>query len=282
MKTRYAFLLIMLAITALHFSCAESDKEFVKIAMCQIICLDGDREGNLVRVESAIREAKEKEARIVCFPEMVLFGWVNPDAHKRAFSIPGEDTRRLGRLAKKYGVYLSAGLAEKEGDRLYDSAVLIDPHGRILLKHRKINILTELMEPPYTPGEEVKVAETEFGNIGILICADSFKEPICRRMAELKPDMVFIPYGWAADEGEWPDHGKSLKRVVQRAAKWMDACVIGTDLVGEITHGPWKGKVYGGQSVSATAKGKVLATARDRQRDIQVITVKLRTRKPIP
>ena len=148
----------------------------VSIAMAQIFCLDGDREGNLVRIENAIAEARLKGAEIVALPESCILGWVNPAAHQRAFPIPGEDSEKLCALAKKYEVYLSIGLDEKEGDRLYGSCLLIDNNGKIRLKHRKINVLPELMTPPYSVGDGVNAVETEFGRIGILICADSARE----------------------------------------------------------------------------------------------------------
>ncbi|MBN1361081.1 MAG: carbon-nitrogen hydrolase family protein [Sedimentisphaerales bacterium] len=252
---------------------AGSGQRALKVAMCQIFALDGDREGNFVRIEAALREAKAQGAQIACFPETTLLGWVNPDAHQRAHPVPGADTDRLGHLARQYSLYICAGLAEKDGDCLYDSAVLIDPTGRILLKHRKINILTNLMDPPYTPGRDVQVVQTPLGTIGLLICADSFQEDLCRRLRDLKPDFVLIPYGWAADETEWPQHGEKLKATVQQAARWIGAPVVGTDLVGAITHGPWKGKTYGGQSTAANAQGQTLAVAKDRQQDCKLVTV---------
>ena len=242
--------------------------------MCQIFCLDGDRSGNFVRIENAVSEAAKAGADIICFPETALLGWVNPAAHERAFEIPGQDTNRFAQLAKKYKKHLCVGLAEKDGDKLYDSVVLIDDRGRILLKHRKINILTELMTPPYTPGKDVGVAETQFGAVGRLICADTFRQDLLEKMAALKPDVVLVPYGWAAPEDKWPDHGKSLRTAVANAAKNIGAHVIGTDLVGEITQGPWAGQVYGGQSVACDKTGKVIALACDRDRDIKIVTVK--------
>ena len=112
-------------------------------------------------------------------------------------------------LAKKYNTYLCVGLCEKEGENLYDSVILIDSKGKILLKHRKINILSELMTPAYTPGENINAVQTEYGKIGLLICADTFKEDIIGKMAELKPDLLLVPYGWAAPENSacrycWP------------------------------------------------------------------------------
>ncbi len=247
----------------------------VRVALCQIFSLDGDRSGNFTRIENAIIEAKAENAEILCFPETVIYGWVNPTAHQRATPIPGSDSNRLCELARKYETFLCVGLAEKDGDALHDSVILIDSEGTILLKHRKINLLSELMEPPYTPGKEIGVVNTRFGRIGLLICADTFMPENLRRMADLKPDLVLVPYGWAAKEEAWPEHGKQLQKTVFKAAKAINAPVIGTDLVGEITHGPWTGQVYGGQSVAAGSDGTILATAKDRDRDILVLDIEI-------
>jgi predicted amidohydrolase len=246
-----------------------------KAAICQIFCLDGDRRGNFVRIENAIREAKDAGADIACFPETALLGWVNPDAHKRAHPIPGEDSDRLCRLAEDYNLYLCIGLAEKQDGNLYDSALLIDNKGNILLKHRKINLLTELMSPPYTPGERIDAVETKFGKIGLLICADTHDNTILKRMAALKPDLLLVPYGYAAVEDDWPSHGKKLEKVVTNTARKTKAFVIGTNLVGEITKGPWKGRVYGGQSVAVDGTGRVVTIAKDRDRDIIIVNINI-------
>jgi len=246
-----------------------------KATLCQIFCLDGDRRGNFVRIENAIGEAKDAGADIACFPETALLGWVNPDAHKRAYSIPGEDSDRLCKLAENYNLHLCIGLAEKQGGNLYDSALLIDNKGNILLKHRKINLLTELMNPPYTPGNNVDIIETEFGKIGLLICADTHDNKILKRMAALKPDLLLVPYGYAAVEDDWPGHGKELEKVVTNTARKTKAFVIGTNLVGEITKGPWKGRVYGGQSVAVDGTGRVVTIAKDRDRDINIVNINI-------
>ncbi len=235
----------------------------IRIAMCQILCLDGDRTGNIARMEGAVDRARDLPVDIVCFPETVFYGWVNPEAHTRARSIPGEDSRILCQLAQRQDVFLCAGLEEKEGDNLYDSALLIDNKGQILLKHRKIILLSELMTPPYAPGHGVQVAQTEFGKIGLLICADTHEQGILEQMASLKPDLVLVPYGYAAPEEAWPKHGKQLERVVRNAAKVIGAPVIGTNLIGQITHGPWQGQTYAGHSVAADVRGKILAVGPD-------------------
>lgn len=248
----------------------------VRIGVGQIFCLDGDRSGNFLRIENAIIEAKAKGAQIVALPESSILGWENPAAHERACPIPGADSDRLCALARKHKVHVCAGMDEKEEGRLYGSCILVDDRGRMLLKHRKVNVLAELMTPPYSAGEGVGAADTRFGRIGIIICADSFVPPLLAQMRALEPELLLIPYGWAAPESKWPGHGRSLSRIVRKVARTVGCPVVGTDLVGVMTHGPWAGQVYGGQSLVSDSKGKVLLACRDRDREVSVVSVKLR------
>ncbi len=252
-----------------------ASKTKIKVAACQIKCIDGDREGNLDRIEKALKQLKEVD--IACFPECCLLGWVNPKAHLIANVIPGPDTNVLCTLAKNYDVMIAIGLVEKDGKKLYDSVVLIDAKKNILLKHRKINLLTWLMNPPYTPGVKVSVVDTKIGRIGLLICADTFRGDLLKQMKEKNPDLLIVPYGWAEKREKWPEHGKNLEKLVKRVARRLKAHVIGTDLVGEITSGPWTGHVYGGQSVIVNNSGKILAIGKDREPDIIVQELILNT-----
>ena len=244
--------------------------------MAQIICIDGDRAGNFVRIENAISEANDKQADMIVFPESSLLGWENPDAHQRACPIPGEDSEFLCKLALKYKMLICIGLDEKDGDKLYDTAILIDDDGNILLKHRKINVLPELMTPPYSVGDGVQVVKTKFGNIGVMICADSFMENLIESMRSKKPDLLIIPYGWAAPEKDWPQHGQELVKVVKNIAGKVNCPVVGTNLIGQISHGPWFGQVYGGQSVAFCPENNTLVVGKDRERDILLFTVDLK------
>jgi predicted amidohydrolase len=168
---------------------------------------------------------------------------------------------------------IAIGLDEKDGDHLYDSAILVDKTGKILWKHRKLNVLAELMVPPYSVGdrEGIGVVDTEFGRIGVVICADTFVDAYAQKIASLRPDLMLVPYGWAANVDEWPEHEKELEQLVAGRAKMWKCPTVGTDLVGEMTHGPWKGKTYGGASVVSDASGKVLEVLRDRDMDVRVV-----------
>eukprot|EP01006_Ploeotia_vitrea_P053381 TRINITY_DN67781_c5_g5_i1.p1 TRINITY_DN67781_c5_g5~~TRINITY_DN67781_c5_g5_i1.p1 ORF type:complete len:279 (+),score=38.60 TRINITY_DN67781_c5_g5_i1:37-873(+) len=250
----------------------------VKVAMGQILVVDSDRAGNLARMEIACQKAVHQKADIILFPETSILGWVNPEAWHLADSIPGNDTHWIGELAKRYKLMIGVGMTEKyNATTLHDTGVLIDINGDILLIHRKINILSYLMTPPYTPGklipENIAVVDTRFGRIGMLICADTFKVDIMKAMGKNKPDIVLVPYGWAAPFDHWPQHGLDLQHRVQTCANLTGATVVGVDNVGTVAHGPWQFQEYGGWSVASTHKGKVLAVAADRDVDLKIVDI---------
>jgi predicted amidohydrolase len=244
----------------------------VRVAVCQILAIDGDREGNFRRIEYALEQAQAAHAEIAAFPESVILGWENPDAHRLAAPIPGADSDRIAALARKYGLMISIGMDEKDGDHLYDSAILVDKTGKLLWKHRKINVLAELMDPPYSQGRpsDIGVVETEHGRIGVLICADTFTDAYLERVRVLKPDLMLVPYGWTEMPEKWPEHAKELEKLVSRRAELLRCPMVGTDLVGVMSQGPWKGRTYGGASFVADASGRIIQRLRDRDVEVRV------------
>ena len=115
--------------------------------------------------------------------------------------------------------------------------------------------------------------ETKYGRIGILICADSFEEELLSQMKKNEPDLLLIPYGWAAEENKWPMHGQELQNVVKNVSQKVDCSVVGPNLIGQIAHGPWTGQTYGGLSVAIDNYTDTLIVGKDRERDIIVFTL---------
>ena len=113
-RMRFAYMLILLAMSSVSMAAPCT----VHVAICQILSIDGDREGNFRRIEYALEAARGAGAAIAAFPESVILGWENPDAHRLAAPIPGVDSDRIAALAKKYGLMIAIGLDEKDGDRL--------------------------------------------------------------------------------------------------------------------------------------------------------------------
>ncbi len=278
--------MLLVVAHALTSACDEGRREkevpSVKVAVCQIRCVDSDVEGNIRRITKAVEEAAAKKAEIAAFPETVFIGWVNTDAHKLAEPIPGKFSEIVCRLAKKHKMMIAIGLTEEVQTGIYDSMILADSKGEILLKHRKVNTLFELLTPPYLRGNKADLAavHTPLARIGMMICADSFLDEHHEIMASKKPQLLLVPHGWAAHKKKWPEHGKSLERTVSRVAKNVGAATVGTNLLGEITTGPWKGKTYEGHSVVADSTGRIIAVGKDNDEEVMIVHVPLPRRKP--
>jgi N-carbamoylputrescine amidase len=170
---------------------------------------------------------------------------------------------------------VAIGLAERDGPNLHNTAVLIDIDGSLLAKHRKVNILSELMDPPYQPGPGAhdSVVDTRYGRIGLLICADTFQDETVAQLAEQQPDLVIVPYGWAAPAGDWPQHADSLHAWISHTARRCKAPVIGVDSTGELHTGPWQGFVLGGQSMACDADGNPLEVLPDRAASTRIVSL---------
>ena len=120
-----------------------SGESVVTIACCQIEPHVGCKEEN---VEKALRfagEAASQGANVILLPELANTGYVfntREEAFGLAEAVPGgETTQRWVRFARDHGVYLTAGIAEREDRRLYTSSVLIGPDGYIG-SYRKLHL----------------------------------------------------------------------------------------------------------------------------------------------
>src|SRR5947209_5658737 len=108
----------------------------VKIGMGQMLVLGGEPEKNLARAAGMIRRAGAEGCAAVVLPECLDLGWTDPSVRELAQPIPGKNSDLLCQAAREAGILVAAGLTEREGDKFYNSAVLISSEGRLLKKHR--------------------------------------------------------------------------------------------------------------------------------------------------
>lgn len=154
--------------------------------------------------------------KLVVLPENILrheFDTKDPnqtqaDRVATAVTIPGEETDALAEKAKQYGTYICTSIHEKDPkypEYFVNTAFIMDPKGKIILKYRKINpwIPLELSTSPHDipdyKEEMFPVVETPLGNLGCYVCYDQFFPEVARQLtfngAEvlLKPT-IFPPY----------------------------------------------------------------------------------------
>ncbi len=216
------------------------------LALAQMLVKGGDRAGNLARATRMIREAGAAGADLVLLPETMDLGWTHPSALSEAAPIPdGETYQCLRSAARENGVFVCSGLVERDGENIYNAAVLIDAEGRHLLRHRKLNEL-EIGHPYYQQGDRLNVCPTPFGTIGLMICADAFAkdQALTRSLCYMGADVILSPSAWAVPpdhDNEKEPYGGLWERVYGAVAKEFAVWIAGVSNVGEMTAGPWQG-----------------------------------------
>jgi predicted amidohydrolase len=251
------------AATDLHHRNGRRETRPVKIALAQLLVEPGRRASNLARAEQRIAQAARLGTDIIVLPEAMPLGWTDPSAREQADEIPnGESCARLREAAKREGVFVCAGIVERERDSIFNSAVLIAPTGAVILHHRKIHELDIACEL-YSRGERLGVVETEHGRIGLMICADGFArgQAISRSLALMGARVILSPCAWAVPA----DHDNTIEPY---GALWLDnygavardfdVTIVGVSNVGTITTGPWRGRKCIGNSLVIGAGGREL------------------------
>ncbi len=235
-----------------------------KIGMGQMLVTGGAVEENLSRASDVITKAAELGCKIVVLPECLDCGWTHPKSSQLAEPIPGAYSDRLAGAAQANHIYVVAGLTEKNGKHTYNSAVLISDHGEILLKHRKINILT-IAQDIYAIGDRLGVVQTPLGTIGINICADNFSDTLvfAHSLARMGAQIILSPSAWAVDanhDNTKDPYGEGWRRSYEKLAQLYDITVIGVSNVGWINAGVWKGRKCIGCSMAVgPPNGRMLA-----------------------
>ena len=153
---------------------------------------------NLAAFAALVDKAGAQKADIVCLPEGATIVGTPLNYISGSEPLPGPTTKYLGEVAKRNSLYIVAGLLEKEGDAVYNTAVLIDRKGNLVGKYRKTSLPREEIDGGVTPGNSFPVFDTDFGRIGIMICWDvTFPEP-ARALARQGAEVIFLPI-WGGD-----------------------------------------------------------------------------------
>lgn len=154
---------------------------------------------NIKRFIEAAEKAVPGKVDLILFPEATSAVDTGIPYAEVAEPIPGPITRQYAELAKRKNAYVVAGMDEREGEAVYNTAVLIDRQGRVAGKYRKVYIPREEIEVGITPGNDYPVFDTDFGRIGIMICWDSeYPEP-ARALALQGAEVILLPI-WDGDK----------------------------------------------------------------------------------
>jgi predicted amidohydrolase len=196
----------------------------------------------------------EKGIQVAVLPECYLTGYCvdSRDAAESLAISQGDASLQMLQDASNWlGIVVVVGFAERDGNSLFNSAALFEA-GEKPRFYRKTHLPELGFDKFANPGDEIKVIDTKFGRIGIVICFDMrFPEP-ARILALQGADIILIPTNW-------PDGAQvSAESIcIARAAEsrvWVVTCNrVGAE----------EGFHFIGRSKIISPTGKVLEAADD-------------------
>ncbi|NGZ83274.1 Nit6803 family nitrilase [Duganella aceris] len=169
-------------------------KKIVRAAAVQIAPDLDSADGTLAKVLQAIADAAAQGAELVVFPETFVpyypyFSFVRPPflagaehllLYERAVIVPGPVTDAVSAAARSHGVVVVLGVNERDHGSLYNTQLVFDANGELVLKRRKITpTYHERMIWGQGDASGLKVVDTAVGRLGALACWEHYN-PLAR------------------------------------------------------------------------------------------------------
>jgi aliphatic nitrilase len=166
----------------------------VRVAAAQIAPDLETADGTLAKVLEAIERAARQGVQLVVFPETFVpyypyFSFVKPPVqqgpeHLRlmglAPTVPGPLTDAVAAAARTHGMVVVLGVNERDHGSLYNTQLIFDADGTLVLKRRKITpTYHERMVWGQGDAAGLKVVNTRVGRVGALACWEHYN-PLAR------------------------------------------------------------------------------------------------------
>ncbi|MFF5114656.1 nitrilase family protein [Streptosporangium sp. NPDC000509] len=217
----------------------------------------GDVAGNIERSSKWITKAAEAGARLVVLPEASSAGYVFADraeALRYAEDVPeGPACSAWAALARRHGLWIVAGVTEREGDRVYNSAVLIGPDGHVGT-FRKAHLWNDEKAIYHRNEAGFPVFDTPLGRIGVGICYDAWFPETFRSAALQGADLIVLPSNWVPVPGQPADVPAMATLMCMTGAHSNQSYVAGVSRVGVE-----RGQEFVGRSVIVGPDGWIVA-----------------------
>lgn len=219
------------------------------IGFVQMAPMLGDFDENLSKIERLLAAAPA--ADLLVLPELCSTGYAfTSAAQARDLSEEISHSRFVGlleRICAAKNLYVVAGMDERDGNKLYNSSVLVGPQGYVG-KYRKLHLFMNEKDI-FTPGDaEPAIYDIGICKLGMLICFDWIFPEIWRMLALKGADLICHPSNLVLPgfcQRAIPVHALINRIYVVTANR------IGTE--GDLT--------FTGLSTIADPKGNVLAQA---------------------
>jgi N-carbamoylputrescine amidase len=182
----------------------------VSIGLCQVSGEPYAAEANRAASLAAARAAFDGGADVAVLPELIVPGYAADRTRldSLAEAIDGPTVTAWQELAAERDGWVAGGFCERDGDDLYNTAVLVGPDG-VALHYRKLHPFAS-EKHAFTPGDlGLPVVETPFGRVGLCICYDLRFVETVRILALRGAELILVPTAWLPgfDNVRYDEHG---------------------------------------------------------------------------
>lgn len=225
----------------------------LKVACIQMEPIIGEKAANLKNSLAMITTAAKEGAKLIVLPELANSGYVfetREEAFSLAEPVPGGPTCDAWiEIAARHGVYLVAGITERDGNALYNSSVVIGPDGYIGT-FRKVHLWNEENLFFERGNLGFPVFHTPIGRIGTFICYDGWFPESYRLCALQGADIICVPTNWVPIPGQDPKREAMANILCMAAAHSNSVFIAAADRVGTE-----RGQLFNGQSIIVSYTG---------------------------
>jgi N-carbamoylputrescine amidase len=181
-----------------------------RISFCHIAPVTGQIEQNRQLLEQAVLVAAKGGADWVITPELCVSGYLFLQDIGSDWILPQPDDWMRGfcQLVRKHqvNVFLSHPERDPATDQMYNTVFVIDSRGEIVGKHSKIKALRGA-EGWSTPGTRIEPIDCDGVPVGVLVCADAYKNEVAQVLREKGAELLVSPAAWGPGQcepdGEW-------------------------------------------------------------------------------
>ena len=175
--------------------------EELKVALVHASISWKEKDKNIARLLALNREAAQNGARLIVNTELATTGYAflsRKEIAPLTESIPGPTTEAFGLIANEFGCYICIGLAEHDMRTgiFYNSAALLGPTKGVAARYRKLSPAFRENLWAAKGNLPVPVVQTEFGALGMVICADSYSYRPARIAALQGARVLLVPANW--------------------------------------------------------------------------------------
>ena len=132
----------------------------MRIGIYQCEGIPTEKEDNLAILRQAAFAAARQGAGLIIFPELFLTGYnIGDGVVELAEPSKGPSARKVADTAREAGIAILYGYPEKQEEKIYNSAILINARGKSLANCRKTHLYGDRENRTFQPGDELILAD---------------------------------------------------------------------------------------------------------------------------